>query len=161
MWHLKRRHLTVSSYSVLKEFGFLMLRVKIFLLVFSNVPKTDIKKTNVLKFQPITIGLLHVTFSEKGTKMTPQLHISKFEIFSFSIKIHKTSDFLSLLGCGPIFLNRKNNEIFCFYGFYLKEIRISNIERWSWGIIFVPFSEKVTCTKTWKSTTISLFSKSS
>ena len=36
---------------------------------------------------------LQVTFSEKGTKITSQLHISKFEILSFSKKIHKNSDF--------------------------------------------------------------------
>ena len=31
----------------------------------------------------------HVTFSEKRTKMTSQLHFSKFEIPSFCNKIHK------------------------------------------------------------------------
>ena len=32
--------------------------------------------------------LLQLTFSENGTKMTSQLHISKFEIFIFLNKIH-------------------------------------------------------------------------
>ena len=32
---------------------------------------------------------LQVTFSEKGTKMTSQLHILHFEILSLSNKIHK------------------------------------------------------------------------
>ena len=34
-----------------------------------------------------------VPSSEKGTKMTSKLHISKFETFSFSNKIHENSDF--------------------------------------------------------------------
>jgi len=41
--------------------------------------------------------LIQVTFSEKGTKMTPQLHIYKSKILSLSNKIHKNSDFLPLL----------------------------------------------------------------
>ena len=40
---------------------------------------------------------LQMIFSEKGTKMISQLHVSKFEILSFSNKIHKNNDILSLM----------------------------------------------------------------
>ena len=30
----------------------------------------------------------------------------------------------------------------------MKKLWISNFEMWSWDVIFVPFSEKVTCTNT-------------
>ena len=37
---------------------------------------------------------LQATFSEKGTKMTSQLHIPKFEILGFFNKIHENKTFL-------------------------------------------------------------------
>ena len=71
--------------------------------------------------------LLQATFSEKGTKTTSQLHISKFEILSSSNKIHKN---------------------IYFSWTFLRKLRISNFEMWSWDVIFVPFSQNVTCSTT-------------
>ena len=87
---------------------------------------------------------IQVTFFEKGTKMTSQLHIWKFEILIFSNKIHKTNDFLSLMHHDTNFWTEKLWNIL-FLCILLKKLRISNFEMWTWDVIFVPFSKKVTC----------------
>ena len=48
------------------------------------------------------LHILQVT-GEKETKLTDQLHISEFEILSFSKKIHKNSDFVSLMRRDTLF----------------------------------------------------------
>ena len=86
--------------------------------------------------------LIQVTFSEKGTKWHPNF---SFWNLCFSNKIHKNRDFLSLLSSDTLFWTEKGMKYF-FLWILLKKLRISNFEMWSWDVIFVPFSEKVTCT---------------
>ena len=81
-------------------------------------------------------------FSEKGTEMTSQLLISKFEILCFSNKIHKNSAFLSLIR-HTFFEHEIIRNIFVFIDLFEEILRISNFEMSSWDVNFVPFSEKV------------------
>ena len=56
--------------------------------------------------------VIQVTFSEKGIKMTSQLHILKYEVLSFSIKIHRNSNFLFLIWCDALFWTEKALKYF-------------------------------------------------
>ena len=59
--------------------------------------------------------LQQVNFSEKGTKMTSQLHISKLEILSFFDKIHKNNishSFFSFKKCVTSHQSKKKITVF-------------------------------------------------
>ena len=62
--------------------------------------------------------------------MTSQLHISKFEILSLSNKIHKNSDFLSLMLYGTLFWTEKALKYFVFMDFIeeTKDFKFWNVE---------------------------------
>ena len=78
----------------------------------------------ILMLGEVTLGSIgakiivveQVTFCEKGTKMTSQLHNSRFEILTFYNKFYKNRVFLSLMG--HTFLTWKSHEIFSFYRFH-------------------------------------------
>ena len=77
--------------------------------------------------------------------MTFQLHISKSEILSFFNKIHKNKIFYSFFSsekCDTSHYRQKS----LFLWFLLEKLWISYFEMRSWDVIFVPFSEQVTCT---------------
>ena len=82
-----------------------------------------------------------MTFSEKETKMTFQLHISKFEILSLSNKVHENSDFLSLMWHGTIFWTEKAMKYFVFVDFNeeTKDFKFWNVEI---GCYFYSFLRK-------------------
>ena len=84
-----------------------------------------------------------MTFSEKGTRMTSQLHISKS--WFFSIKSVKTKYFKTFSVQKSVSRHIGDKKSL-FLWTLLEKLRISNFEMWSWDVIFVPFSEKVTCT---------------
>ena len=73
-------------------------------------------------------SILQLTFPENGMKMSSHLHISKFEILSFSNKIHKNCDFFACSVHYTLLLNWKNYEIFCFMDF-IKETK--NFKFWN------------------------------
>jgi len=89
--------------------------------------------------------LLQLTSSEKGTKMTSELHISKPESLSFSDKIHENSNFLPLIWRDTLFWTEKLWNILILW-ILLKKIKISNSETWSLDVISLLFLKKVICT---------------
>ena len=70
-----------------------------------------------------------MTFSEKGTKMTTKLLISKFEIISFFLKIHEKKIFHSFFSSEKrVTLVVKKS---LFLSILLEKLRITNFEMWS------------------------------
>ena len=84
---------------------------------------------------------LTVDFLRKEQKMTFQLHISKFEILSFSKKINKNIDFLSLMWCNILFWTEKAMKHFAFMDFIeeTKDFKFWNVEL---GCHFYSFLKK-------------------
>ena len=87
------------------------------------------------------INTLQVTFSEKGTKITTQTPIQKFEILEISLWNWFRDAIFPLAWLGTLFWTEKMILLILS-----EKWRIPNFRMWVWEVIFVPFSEKVTCT---------------
>ena len=83
-------------------------------------------------------------FLRKEQKWHPNFAFQNLKSLVSPIKSMKTSTFC--LQCDAThFSELKNLSNILFLWILLKKLRNSNFEMWSWDIIFVPFSEKVTC----------------
>jgi hypothetical protein len=85
------------------------------------------------------ITTVQTTFSEKGTKITSQLHISKFEILIF---FYKNKTFQSFFSSEKCVTSHWRQKVTVFMDFFWEKLRISSFEMWIWDVIFIPFSEK-------------------
>ena len=85
------------------------------------------KKKDLAKF-------LQVTFSEKGTEMTSQIHILKFDILSFFNRIHRKEIFQSFFSSKK-FVSSLLRQKFTVVMDLLEKLRISNFEIWNWDVI--------------------------
>jgi len=78
-------------------------------------------------------------FLRKKQKCHPKSTFQNLKSLISPIKSIKTVTFCLLFDLTHFFSLKKLQNIL------LEKIKISNFETWSWDVIFVPFSEKVTC----------------
>ena len=99
------------------------------------------KSDSYLDVKQLVLTFVQVTFSRNGTKMTTQLHISKFEILTFSNKIHDNSDFLSLMQVDTLLRTEKALKYFVFMDF-IEENQDFEILKCGFAMSFLFLSQK-------------------
>jgi len=87
-----------------------------------------------------------VAFSEKWTKISRQTHIQKFEILDFSNTISVKSQWFRIFSVLKSVPHQSKRKVALWNQFQSEISRISNFLMWVWGLNFVLFSKKVTCT---------------